>query len=126
MYQLRDQIITNQELVFGEDALNYLGPGLTMKNCVVSFRTTQSALIMSDVTFVDCEIKIAKPLKNFGWFNASLEKCTFHGELIGCDFGHWPEIYGENGRIHDCDFTGSILDSCRFIDVEVSSLLIRT
>ncbi len=122
MYQLRDQILINQEVVLEKHVHNYLGPKLILQKCRILFQVNRSALTISDAKFIDCHIHIQKPLRNFRWFHASLERCTLYGQLIGCDFGRWPSDSTSIGQVRNCNFLGATLDSCRFIDVEMESL----
>ena len=123
MYQLRDQTIDSTRIVLKNDEVNYLGPNLVLRRCQIVIRTAARGLVVTRVSFVDCEIETKKPLRNFSFCNARLEGCRIAGMYVGCDFGRWPDDddYADAGVV-GCDFSAARLDGCRFIGCNVDTL----
>lgn len=119
---LQHQSLEAAELILTDKEHNYLGPGLLLKGCRVVLRTSAKALTMTNVKFLDCQFEAKKKLVNFNmWCATDLQGCSFAGCFEGNDFGCWPEQY-PNGSIKDCDFSGAVLDGCRFIDCDIESI----
>jgi hypothetical protein len=114
--------IENERLELA-NAICFLGPNLTLRNCTLVLRVAARNLILIKPRFIDCTIEVKKELKNFPWTKADLQGCRFTGKMSGNDFGRWPyDEQPERGSIEDCDFTAAQLDACRFVDCDVSTL----
>ena len=110
------------------DSLYFLGPQLTLRNCTVLLKVSARHLrIVQETQFIDCSFDVKQELKNHqDWVFASLKGCRFKGRLSGCDFGHWPDYSSlpgyQHGSIEDCDFTEALLDGCRFMGCDPTTL----
>ncbi len=122
---IENQTLEETELILTDNDNNYLGSDLTLRHCRLILRTTARLLhIVNNVQIIDCQIEVKKKLANFSWLAAAISGCTFTGHYVGHEFGHWPD-YGvncENGSIADCDFSEAVLDGCRFMDCDISSI----
>ncbi|ATB38178.1 hypothetical protein CYFUS_003611 [Cystobacter fuscus] len=120
------QEIENERLeLTDKGSLYFLGSGLTLRNCTVVVKVSGRNLFLTGSRFIDCSFEVKQELKNHQqWVKASLKGCRFKGRLTGCDFGHWPD-YGtgwEHGAIEDCDFTEALLDGCRIMGADPTTL----
>lgn len=111
------------ELV-GKNANYYLGPHFTFRRCTLLLNVPTKRLHLTGPEFIESTLEAKKELKNVRWYTARLSGCRLTGHFSGNDFGHWPGATGfeEVGAIDHCDFTGAILDACRFIGCDMSSL----
>jgi hypothetical protein len=124
MYQLRDQTIELDSIVLESARVNYLGPNLVLRQCKVLVRTAARSLVITRTSFLDCDIVVKKPLRNFSFCDARLERCVVAGTFFGCDFGRWVDDVGNSdATVVSCDFSGAKLDACRFIDCDVDTLI---
>jgi hypothetical protein len=124
---INDKEMENERLeLTDKDAHYFLGPNLTLRNCIVVLKVPASRLLINQARFINCTFEVKQELKNHQqWIGASLEGCRFKGRLSGCDFGHWPSYPGgawEHAAIEDCDFTEARLDGCRFMGCDPASL----
>lgn len=119
---LEGKTISGDTILIRKKQATVLGPGLLLTRCHIRLETDTRALTLAGVRFSDCVIEAKKELKNFRWCSAFLEKSRFLGTFVGCDFGGWPEHYGSDGGIEECDFSESILDGCRFFGGSVDSV----
>lgn len=117
-----EETIENEALTFDGSTPTILGPGLVLKGCQLTLRTSQKNLVVSGVVIEGSSIQARAPLKNFKWCEATIRDCRFTGHYIGCDFGRWPEFFERPGEITDSDFSGAILEGCRFLNCDVESL----
>jgi hypothetical protein len=122
MHHLHDAVIEKQTIELGGTEAQYLGHGLTLIGCRIVFRVSASALTVAKTRFIDCDLEVKKKLVNFRWLHAQFEGCRFSGTLSGCDFGHWPEAFGPDGAIANCDLRSATLDGCRFIGCDPRTL----
>lgn len=122
MIQLRDRVIENEKIYLGKDDAYYLGPNLHLKHCELELRTDARALTITKVVIEASHISAAQKLSEFQWYYSWIKECRFTGKFSGCDFGHWPEDDPSTGGIESCDFSGAILDGCRFLDCDASTL----
>jgi len=125
MHQLRDQTVDSISIVLKNDEMNYLGPNLLLHRCEVVIDTAARGLVVTRVSFIDCQINAKKPLRNFSFCSARLQGCTVAGTYFGCDFGRWPndDDYLE-ADVLGCDFSAARLDGCRFIDCNIKTLVL--
>lgn len=81
-------------------------------------------IIIVRSTVIDSDVIAVKKQKNFQLFQARFINCKFFGVFSGIDFGraHDVERDGDFGGIESCDFTEAILDGCRFVNVDVSTM----
>ena len=122
--RLQRQSVANQSISLepGEKHVHVLGPELTLQDCDLSISCSLRGIILKDVDLVDCRIVAKKPLRNWQhWCGVRVRNCTFIGEYIGNDFGHW-EDQSEFGSIEACDFSQASLHECRLFDCEVSTM----
>ena len=123
---VEDTHIENERLELTNKDMHYfLGPGLTVRNCTLVLKISAQALFFRQVRFIDCVFDVKQELKNHQqWVRASLEGCRFKGKLTGCDFGDWPEYWGDGqrGSLQDCDFREARLESCRFMGCDERTL----
>ncbi|HYO74764.1 MAG TPA: pentapeptide repeat-containing protein, partial [Archangium sp.] len=123
-----DRHLENERLeLTDKGTLYFLGRNLTLKNCTLVLKVAARNLFIREVQFIECTVEVKQELKNHqDWITASLKGCRFKGRLSGCDFGHWPEYLDEPkyklGAIEDCDFSEAILDGCRFMGCDPSTL----
>lgn len=95
--------------------MNYLGPNLELRNCMIKIQTSSRWLtISSGVKFSWCEIMISKKTINFAWYEAVLDNCKFTGVLVSHYFGYSEDTPHPCGKIVNCSFEEAILDDCRF------------
>jgi hypothetical protein len=126
MHRLRDQTVTDVELVLNGDDHHYLDPNLTVTNCRIVLKTNRGALTINDVRFSGCRSNAITALKSFAmWCSASIENCTFTGRYVGNAFGYWPD-QAPRGGIKECDFSGAVLDGCRFVGCDIDSIVLPT
>lgn len=132
MKQWRDQIIHDQELILKPGEVNYLGHNLELHRCKVVFYQSMQHTILAAVSFVDCEIVFKKRLPNTDWFFTNLTRCTFHGPIVGHDFGEPDDRFNpmrplarDYGKIEDCDFSKAVLDGVRFFRCDMAQVKLR-
>jgi hypothetical protein len=122
---LEKQVIADEEIVLTDDNLNFLGPEVTVKRCRLVIRCTSRYLHIENAQLLDCVIEAKKKLANLAeWCEAVIRGCTFTGHFHGNDFGHWPDRTAPrpSGSIEDCDFSAAILDGCRFMRTDMSTI----
>jgi hypothetical protein len=112
--------------VMDKDSLYFLGPDLTLSECLVVMKVPSRRIHILGARFLNCTFDVKQEVKNQqGWLRASLKGCRFKGRLSGCDFGHSPEYDRPEyqiGSIEDCDFTEARLHGCRFMGCDPSTL----
>lgn len=122
MIQFSDREIADERLVLdSKTELYYLGHNLTLRRCSLVLRVPARALVITRSRLIDCAIDVKQELKNFRWDSVFLKGCRFTGRMMGNDFGRWPDS-PPGGGIEDCDFSEALLDACRFLDCDISSL----
>jgi hypothetical protein len=122
MIQFRDRTIENETIRVGKDDAYYFGPNLHLKNCELRLRTNARALTVNKAVIEACHINAVQKLSEFRWYYSMIKECRFTGKFSGCDFGHWPDDDPSTGGIDSCDFSNSMLDGCRFLDCDASTL----
>ncbi len=124
---IENQEIVNERLEFKSGDIGFLGPNLTLRQCTLVLNVAARNLILIKPRIINCTINVKKELKNFSWNHADLEGCRFTGAMLGNDFGRLPyDEEAERGSIKDCDFTGTRLDACRFVDCDLSTIKLPT
>jgi hypothetical protein len=123
MIRYQNRVLEEQRLELGNKQVHYLGPDLTLSHCTVILDLSARSLIVNRARFLDCDIVAKRALSSFYWLNAFISRCRFAGRFEGSDFGNWPSHFDPGGGIEHCDFTGAILDGCRFIGCDASTLL---
>jgi hypothetical protein len=125
---IENKEIENERLELTDKTAHYfLGPNLTLKNCILVLKVSARRLFFDGARFINCTFEVKQELKNHQqWLTASLKGCRFKGRLSGCDFGHGPE-YGsdpeyQQGSIEDCDFSEARLDGCRIMGSDPATL----
>lgn len=122
MKHLQKQTLEGTEIMLTDKDQNYLGPDLVLQRCHLILRTNARALTITNVQLLDCQVEAKKKLVNFQmWCGAVIKGCTFRGQFVGNDFGHWTEQH-PNGSIENCDFSDAVLDGCRFMDCDIDSI----
>ncbi|WP_224366745.1 hypothetical protein [Hyalangium versicolor] len=122
MIQFRDREISNEQLVLdSQTELYYLGPSLTLNRCTLIVKVPAKALVLNRTRWLDCNIEVARLLKNFRWDHAHLTGCRFKGRFTGNDFGEWPST-PTHGSVADCDFTDAQMDQTRFLGCDARTL----
>jgi hypothetical protein len=122
-----NQTIEDTEFVVSDDVyINFLGPGLTLRRCKVVVRATSRNWQISGARFVDCAITAKRKQVNFQlWSAGHFERCTFTGHFYSNDFGNWGEYPGAHpmdGSVVHCDFSGAILNFCRFMRSDMATM----
>lgn len=95
--------------------------GAFFHKCVINFHG--AAFEIADANFLDCEIKLVKPVVDVPFLESVFERCTFEGVLKNCQFGfRRGQSKTPNGYYRNCDFSKSNLDMCRFFTGDVESV----
>ncbi|SEL65901.1 hypothetical protein SAMN05444354_107258 [Stigmatella aurantiaca] len=118
---LENAELKNERIEIGADAVYFLGPKLTLRNCTLVLRGAARNLVIPQARFIDCTFEAKRELKGFLWDKAYLENCQFTGSFRGNDFGEWPYSPGK-GSIEGGDFSQARLDACRFLGCDVRAL----
>jgi len=118
---LENTELANERLEIGSDVVYFLGPNLTLRNCTLVLKIAARNLVIPQARFIDCSFLVKRELKNFRWDTAHLKGCRFTGRFSGNDFGELPYSPGK-GSIEGCDFTEAMLQSCRFVGCDASTL----
>ncbi|MDC0709355.1 hypothetical protein POL68_12855 [Stigmatella sp. ncwal1] len=113
--------LANERIEIGTDAVCFLGPELTLRDCTLVLSGTARNLIIPHARFIGCTFEAKRELKGFLWDKAHLKNCRFIGNFRGNDFGEWPYSPGK-GSIEGGDFTHARLDACRFFGCDVRTL----
>lgn len=123
---LEKQTIESEDIVLTQERLNYLGPELRLIRCRLCIKAMAWYVLIPGAEFVDCQIEAGRKLINFQqWCSADIWGCIFKGHYYGNDFGNRPEYFGSSvyrGSIRDCDFSNAILDACRFMHTDMSTI----
>jgi hypothetical protein len=125
MARYSDQTITKDVIELNDGEMNYLGHNLILIGCTINIRAKERNVIVSRAEFIDCTI-IAKNLKNFNWRRIKMVNCFFAGSFYENNFGNslieeqFPTI------IKDCDFSHAKIDSTRFYDVDMKTIILPT
>jgi hypothetical protein len=122
MISLQNKTLENERIELGGKDSYYLGPNLTLRSCTVVLKVSAKALTINKARFIDCRIEAKKALNNFYWLDAFITKCHFTGKFIGSDFGNLPSHFDPEGGIEHSDFSEAILDGCRFIGCDSSTI----
>jgi hypothetical protein len=96
-----------------DDAVNFLGPELTLQDCIVNSDCSGRAISESGVRMYGGCFSQLRPLHNHAFERAHFNGVKFSGAFVGCDFGNWDSL--EIGSIENCDFSEALLDGCRFL-----------
>lgn len=141
-HEIQNRTVRDQNLSLGPGARHAIGPDATLERCRLEIGPgvgSKTLGIIAPTDFLDCQVVVRKRLVNLqAWWEAKLIRCAFEGWYRGNDFGHWRsapdykpdpamtaaglddrehDVYGD---VVDCDFTGAILDGCRFVNVDMS------
>ena len=122
MNTISNQVIEGERVVLTDGELYMLGPALELRRCTVVLDLAASDLTVTDVTFSDCEIEAPRPFGPFWWYEATITDCRFSGRFDGCDFGRFLEAFDVPGTIERCDFADAVLDGCRIVESDPSTL----
>jgi hypothetical protein len=128
MINLQNHNFADKKVVIVPDdrLIGHIGPDVRFERCDAKLHATgRDFIFKSPCEFVDCTIRAMKLLRNFqDWTSVRLIGCTLFGRFIGNDFGHWSLEghggYGIDGRVEDCDFSQTLLDGVRFLNVDMS------
>jgi hypothetical protein len=120
---VRDQALVGDTVVLADDDCTALVKS-TLTGGVLRLSQPKKAGRLVMCTLTNCVIDAVKPQRDYSLFTARFINCRFHGTFSGIDFGrsHNTERDGDFGAVEGCDFTESILDGCRFVNVEISTL----
>lgn len=122
MIRFSGRELVNEQLVLdSKTELYYLGHDLTLRQCTLVLKVPARALVITQTRLIDCTIHVKQELNNFRWYKNFLKGCRFTGRLSGNDFGRNPYPPPEGG-IEDCDFSAAVLDGCRFLGCDTSTL----
>lgn len=122
MIQFSDREIVNEQFVLdSKTEVYYLGHNLTLRNCTLVLKIPARALVIAQTRLIDCTVEAKRELTGFRWETSFLKGCRFTGRFSGNDFGRYPDSI-PGGGIEACDFSQAVLDACRFLDCEASSL----
>jgi hypothetical protein len=122
MIQLNDRELIDEKLVLdSKTEVYYLGHNLTLRNCTLVLKVPARALVIARSRLIDCTIEAKRELIGFRWETSFLKGCRFTGRFSGNDFGRYPSSI-PGGGLEDCDFSQAMLDACRFLDCDASTL----
>ena len=122
MIQFNDREIINEKLVLdSKTEVYYLGHNLTLRNCTLVLKVPARALIIARSRLIDCTVEAKRELTGFRWETTFLKGCKFTGRFSGNDFGRYPDSI-PGGGVEACDFSEAVLDGCRFLDCDASTL----
>ncbi|MFM2057812.1 MAG: hypothetical protein RLY71_2197 [Pseudomonadota bacterium] len=125
--RIRDQHLTGETVVLSESANDCHGlVGCTFSSGTLKLNQKSSRwpIVIVGTTVVDSDVIAVKRQKDDRFFTTRFINCRFHGIFSGIDFGrgHRPELHEDFGTVEDCDFTEAMLDGCRFVNTDVSTL----
>lgn len=120
---IRDQSLAGESIILSEgDCAGFVESSLT--DGTLKLAQSKGAAIISLGTFRNCHVVAVKRQRDFDFFSARFISCKFEGTYSGISFG--SEDRGEPlydfGTVEHCDFTQAVLDGCRFVNVDVSTL----
>ena len=128
MKERKNATYNDQEILIADDPdgrVRY-GPGLRLVNCQVEIDSGSGAIGLLRVEMVGCTVTARRPVKKIDFTSVRFDKCRFVGKFVNCDFGHKTDPFDYGGALIECDFTGAMLDLCRFFDSKVRSQKLRT
>ncbi len=124
--RFEDKLLENERLELRDrDTLYFLGPGFTLRSCVLLLQVPARCLNLYGLQLVDCTVEVKRELKNLPWYNVHLKGCRISGSFLGCDFGRDPyPVMPQRavGGVEHCDFTAAHLHACRFVGCDASTL----
>ena len=120
----KDMHLRSQEIFFGPDLIWILGPNAEFTNCKLVCMMKSSQFIVSTSTLIACEVTASVKLAKINWSPAKLMQCKFIGNFSDCDFGPRLDIGDKQaqGSVVNCDYSSSILDSCRFFNTNLQEV----
>ena len=118
--KLREQSLSSEVLELVHDGYSVLGPQLNLDDCIVVSRAPAECLIIAGLTMSGGSFNQHVELRDFHFENAHLNKVTFTGKFVGCDFGDWDDT--STSSIENCDFKDCHLDGVRFLNADVDTI----
>lgn len=120
---IRDQSLAGESVILSEgECAGFVESSL--RDGTLKLAQSKGAAIISLSTFTSCDVIAVKRQRDFDFFSARFISCKFEGTYSGISFGR--EGRGEPlydfGSVEHCDFTEAILDGCRFVNVDASTL----
>jgi hypothetical protein len=121
--RLQSRVVEGQDLVFSKEEGHVLGPDLVLKECNVVVDCSATAFLVNRVSFESCSIRVTKRLRDYEWYGARFEACSFTGYLRGSRFGTDPhEQFDGYGSLLNCTFRSAILHLSDFMSVNVTGI----
>lgn len=120
----REREIVGERLELSKDALYWLGPELTLRDCTVVISVASRGLTLMSGQLIDCTLQAKGELKNKRWARMGFRGCRFKGRFTGNDFGFREDDLDRwrLGGIADCDFSEARLDACRFYQCDMRTI----
>jgi hypothetical protein len=118
--KLKDTHISNEKIILAGEDIPSLGPNLVLENCEVVSNETE--LIFAGFKMIGGQFVQQVPLEDHRFKFGHFSGVKFSGIFSGCDFGDWES--NERSSIENCDFSGAMLDGCRFLNCEVETLVL--
>lgn len=124
---LRDIIINDQKIVLKAGHHKVTLYDVEFKNCEVIFNDVSKNIIVGGVIFNQSKLIFKKKFINKQWTRSRILNCTITGNLIGNDFGGFPDdFYPTTENYHavfeNNDLSNCILDGIRFFKVDFNTI----
>ncbi|MBK7956750.1 MAG: hypothetical protein IPK03_00680 [Bacteroidetes bacterium] len=124
---IKNRTINNEtiELKAGDTIVATLH-NVVFNNCEVIFNDTYRNIVLGGVDFNHCKMIFKKKFINAQWKRSKILNCTLSGNLIGNDFGGFPDdFYPTTENYHaifeNNDLSNCILDGIRFFKVDFNT-----
>lgn len=121
--KLRRVNIENEKIILKGKISVFIGLDSKINNSIIEISIPTKRLSFAGSTFKESKIILKKSLVNMRWLYEKFFNCSFEGHFSGNDFGHWLSDEDSTGTVKDCDFSKANLDGCRFMDVDVSTII---
>ncbi|AVR97156.1 hypothetical protein [Pseudoduganella armeniaca] len=119
--KLKAITMTRERVLLSNVEVNQLGPELVFEECDIYSDCQSKALVMSGVRMIGGRFfQQDRALADHQFSRVHFNGVRFFGTFIGCDFGNWDS--NDIGSMANCDFTEAVLDSSRFLNVDVQSI----
>jgi hypothetical protein len=130
MDEFRNVHIKNEHIVLSShpEEVQFLGPNAVFEDSRVDIDVSARGLGIVDTRFINCTIRVKRPLNNFSFCHAYLERCVLKGRFSGCEFGRRIEdnpedpLYYPEAGIVETDLSAAKLHACRFLNCDLSTL----
>ncbi len=120
-YTIRGGSFEGRILTIGSgDIVDSISGGAIFRDCEIRVLSATRQSLNFDATFIDCDIRLSKPLSNRQMARPKFVSCRFTGQFSGCEFG--PKFGDSAGRVENCDFSGARLAVTEFFDCGIESV----